>query len=981
MKEFEKKHLSSWEELPLGDKVNRVRELMRFGVEKVSLFERLEIAVLLLDSAEIARSEQELVEAKSALKAAHGLLQEYKWNELEPVFDRLLVELARVNYYLGEFDEAEMHLDLLIENGRNPQWRFEAFELKIIVNNHLGRYKKSLMLLEEVLHELGLELPLGTDAVSFQINRLQGQIKQELQDLPVLAESEVQAQSRILKLLYIGGMAIHHTSDLLMTWAALQIVIRSRLINLPSVRSLGLVSYGRMKVIAGEIEEGFDLGLHGLNLNSSIGDIQYRCRVLGVFGFYILPWKESFQKSNGLLLEGMEVARKSGDLIGLYILKTHLFNLHFLSGKPIQELLGFDFKESYVGMELTYYITHYQKELIRYVVGESAFLSLPKQEARGMAAKLTLQEETFYRHYVLARYYFLFGYYKQALRSAKLADQNRKLQEGSPLVPANLALRAFSLTQNWSNLSDQEQMEELEWLLNTQKDFDTWASKASDNFSSTSFLLQAELARITSVPYQDVEAMYISAIQLAQENLYQKALSHELFGKYYLGIGQKGSASTHLQHALYFYHEWGAVRKTEQLTRQFAFLIREELKPKRGLDLETILYELAGEIHATQISQTLMALLMRVSASSRAMIQWVDPEGMLKVFDQKQLMDLPLLSKEKVDEETLVSYFQISHRNKTPLIFNHLSATQDDELGKISRQGILSCLFFPVGFSENQTMIVYLESCFDSEAYTAEIIRWVGIVARQGGVILDNARNYENTLRLNEEIRQEMMERQKLLELIEKQKDAHIQDLIRVQEYERERIAGDLHDSLGSQLSTLKLNLAHLFEQYQEEDLLPKSQKALQKLDEAIDDVRRIAHHMSPVSLKKFGLASGLQTMIESFGVNSQIKAELQILGFEERLDSQLELTLYRICQELVHNVLRHSRADEFRLQLINHGSSLNISIEDNGVGMEKSKDQWGMGLLGIETKVQMLGGTMQIESQSQMGCLVMVDIPVLEKI
>src|SRR5690606_30924589 len=109
-------------------------------------------------------------------------------------------------------------------------------------------------------------------------------------------------------------------------------------------------------------------------------------------------------------------------------------------------------------------------------------------------------------------------------------------------------------------------------------------------------------------------------------------------------------------------------------------------------------------------------------------------------------------------------------------------------------------------------MVVYLESQFDSNAYSEDILRWIRIVSRQGGVILDNARNFENTFRLNEEVQKKMEEKQALMTLLEKQKDSHIRDLIKVQEYERERIAGELHDSLGSQLSTLKLNLTHIFE-------------------------------------------------------------------------------------------------------------------------------------------------------------------------
>ncbi|WP_166669854.1 AAA family ATPase [Algoriphagus zhangzhouensis] len=936
--------------------------------------EKERIIKLMVQVAKIQREEHSFSQAKGFLTTARDLLKGEKWTDKGDLIGHVWLERARVEYYMGEFDVAEILLDELLEQNRDSQLRFLAFELKIIVNNHLGRYRKSVFILTEILNELGLRLPSVQEQIEEEIRRLEIGIASDA--LPEKSTKvEIGNQSKILQLLYNGGMALHHTSDLLMTWAALQIISRSQIIDQPNVRSLGLVSFGRMKIISGQIEEGFDLGLHGLNLNNSIGDIQYRSRVLGVFGFYILPWKEGYHLSYPLLEEGMAAARKSGDQIAYYINKTHLFNLHFLSGKPIEDLLKFDFKESYVGMELTYYITHYQKELFRYISGRSPFLSLPKQEARGLAARLTLQEEKFYRNYVLARYYFMFGYYSQAIESSSIAEQNQKLQEGSPLVPANLILKALAITQNWANLG-KERVDEMDWLDSFYQMISSWNDKSPSNFASHFWLLKAELGRIKSIDFKEVEDAYIHAIQGARDNVYQKAICHELFAKFYLENKNIVSASTHLQHAMFHYHQWGATRKIEQLVRQYAFIIPKKSQKRESLDIENILFELAGEIHSIQIARTLMVLLMRISASTKSMILWVNPDGDLQAFHHDSLLNFEE-NQEEDSWRVLSELFRMVHRTKKPLVLNQLEKHLNyPELDSILKKGVKSSLFFPVGFSENHTMVVYMESQFDSNAYSEDILRWIRIVSRQGGVILDNARNFENTLRLNEEVQKKMEEKQALMTLLEKQKDSHIKDLIKVQEYERERIAGELHDSLGSQLSTLKLNLTHIFDSSGKDSFKSEGLKSLKKLDEAIDEVRRIAHHMSPVSLKRFGLELALQALLEPLSQQTTIQTELQILGLEERLEAQLELAVYRICQELIQNVLKHSKAEYLRLQIIRHFDSVNISIEDNGVGIQKSKEEWGMGLLGIETKVQMLNGEFQIESQPGKGCLVMIDIP-----
>jgi hypothetical protein len=167
----------------------------------------------------------------------------------------------------------------------------------------------------------------------------------------------------IIKLLYIGGMGLHHTSDVLMRWAALQIMLRPVKNNVSVVKAIGYVSYGRMLIISGDIEKGYEFGVKGVGINNELNDVSMRCRVYGVFAFYIQPWKKAFSESKILLNEAMRAGGEAGDLIGMYILKTHTLNLHLIAGLPLKGLSQWNFDESYPGTELTYYITLYQKIL------------------------------------------------------------------------------------------------------------------------------------------------------------------------------------------------------------------------------------------------------------------------------------------------------------------------------------------------------------------------------------------------------------------------------------------------------------------------------------------------------------------------------------------------------------------------------------------------------------------------------------------
>ncbi|MBN3581900.1 AAA family ATPase [Algoriphagus aestuarii] len=944
--------------------------------------DKIQSAAFILEVAKIQKSEQAYSQAKVFLNAALALLKGLRWEEAGMVLFQAHLESARIEYLLGEYDLAEIKLDYLIENLIALNLRSEAFELKIIINNHLGRYRKAVAILQEILDELGLVIPSLASDLANQIQDLQVHVETHA-DIPLrlFQDQHLENQEAVLRLLYVGGMALHHTSEKLMTWAALQLILRSRYFELPKVSAIGYVSYARMQVISGNITGGYELGNKGVTLNANMNDLQYRCRVLGVFAFYIQPWKRPFEESRPLLIEGMEAGRKSGDVIGLYILKTHLFNLHFISGKPLSELLGYDFKESYPGMELTYYITHYQKELIRYLTTESPFLALPKQEPGGLAAKLTLQEELFYRNYILARYYFLFGYFDLARISAYSADQNKKLQQGSPLVPANTMILSLSITQNWQNFTGEEKKENLSCLEHTLQELSSWYHHASLNYGSDFWLLRAEVSRITGQSEANIIQEYKEAISCAGENLYQTAICHELLGKYYLTKKNFFSASDHFRESVNFFERWGARRKVRQLVRQYSFLFEKEIKVRNPLDVENILRELGGEMDANLILTKLLTILLRVSASSGASIQLMENQGQLKNIKELQLLDILRQVKDPENAIDLSSLFLMAYRTKSPLVFKKLGEDSGfPELKILKNSGIKSFMIFPVGISESLTMLIYLESKFVEANYTDEIVRWVRIISSQGGIILENARIYEKSLLLNEEVKQEVEKKEALMSLLEEQKNTHFKDLFRVQEHERERIAGDLHDSLGSQLSTIKIRLANLFEKSEESTLVKEGHDALHKLDEAIAEVRRIAHHMSPVSLRKFGLSSALQSLIEDISESTSIQAELQILGIEDRLEEQIELTVYRICQELLQNIIKHSQADRLRLQLINHQDFLNITVEDNGVGIQKDRVNWGMGLLGIETKVQMLNGTFSIESQPKNGCLLVIDFPIGNK-
>jgi signal transduction histidine kinase len=882
-----------------------------------------------------------------------------------------LLEQARLKYQLGEFDLAEIQLDHFLEHIKDVYLRTKAFGLKVVVNTHLGRYKKAIEILKEGLQELHLELPLQDDVLNREVVVLRQQLEEHGPDSDKPLQMRLD-QEAIVKLLYVGGMSLHHTSDVLMTWAALQIIHRSGDPVVFAEKAIGYVSYGRMQIIADDIDKGYDLGLKALEVNNALDDISLRCRVYGVFAFYIQPWKKAFHASMEFIHKAREAGKISGDFIGSYILNTHHLNLHLLSGLPLQDILNIAFEETHPEVELTYYITHYQKNLIRFLIGESPIFTIPRIQPSWLAARFTIQEEKFYRNYVWARYYLLFGYYELAERAAHHADENRKLQEGSHLVPANYMIWFLAITQNWRNYKPARQ-EKLRPILNhILSKMTLWRQHAMENYDSYWWLLNAELLRIDD-KHELALSYYRKAQQTAGTNIYHSATIAECLAKYLLTRdGNRSNALQYLLEAKRLYRQWGAVAKVNQ--QYGAVLFEKYFAP--DVNIEMIQHELSGDLEIESLVKRLMVLFLRISGSTAVAIDSVEGNEEFKQLGYCFLLHGPQPYTEERSGWIPRDKFIYSYRSSKPEIVNRLSRDTFDDFARA--RGVLSYIVLPVTIRDNQTLIIYLESVLASDWYTEEIMKWIRITANQGAVTIENARTHEMTLKLNQDIRQQMVEKERMAIEIQDQKDLHLQEIVQTQNNERKRIAGDLHDSIGSMLSSVKMRLNSLQEDFSRNnpDKASRFDDTVKLLDQAVQEVRRIAHNMLPVALSRFGLKASLHTFVDQIKVAERLDVDIQIFGLERRLHEDLETAIYRICQELVQNVIKHADATMLRIQIIDHSDTVNLIVEDNGKGLLVDEVNAGLGFSTIESKIKLFKGTFSIESQPGKGTMVLVDIP-----
>jgi len=207
--------------------------------------------------------------------------------------------------------------------------------------------------------------------------------------------------------------------------------------------------------------------------------------------------------------------------------------------------------------------------------------------------------------------------------------------------------------------------------------------------------------------------------------------------------------------------------------------------------------------------------------------------------------------------------------------------------------------------------------------------------------------------------------------------------MIEGQEEERKRIASDLHDRLGSMLATVKLLFSSLdtkIDKAQDENT-KQYERANTLLDEACSEVRRISHNLSTGMVMSFGLVPALQELCDSVDQSGLIKCRLMTYGMSERLDQSVETGVYRIVQELFSNILKHAKAQHIVVQLNHVESSLNITVEDDGVGfnVEEKKQSGGMGLKNLSKRAEQLNGLYNVDSHPGKGTISIIEIPILK--
>src|SRR6186713_3446273 len=224
---------------------------------------------------------------------------------------------------------------------------------------------------------------------------------------------------------------------------------------------------------------------------------------------------------------------------------------------------------------------------------------------------------------------------------------------------------------------------------------------------------------------------------------------------------------------------------------------------------------------------------------------------------------------------------------------------------------------------------------------------------------------------------------QKLQKMEEEQQKILLDASIRLQEEERQRLAADLHDDAGPLLATARLYLNENLVNQDKVNQLQSIFQARQIIDDTIQLIRNISHDLMPPTLKNFGLESAINDLFQKISGSGTVNASQRFHDYKDRLKPEKELLVFRIVQELINNILKHSNSSFIHLTQNSHGDSFLLRIHHDGRGIVQAdfeklnKSNIGLGLKNISSRLRVANGSIFFEKDSsQTYYKVSIEIP-----
>jgi signal transduction histidine kinase len=245
----------------------------------------------------------------------------------------------------------------------------------------------------------------------------------------------------------------------------------------------------------------------------------------------------------------------------------------------------------------------------------------------------------------------------------------------------------------------------------------------------------------------------------------------------------------------------------------------------------------------------------------------------------------------------------------------------------------------------------------------------------------------KDLLLTNEKLQQEIEERKRVeqqLRASERQLRSLSYQLMTAQEKERKRISRELHDELGQSLTIIKMRLRFIQENLSHDQVILREEceNSMIYINQVIENMRRLSQDLSPSVLEDLGLTVALRWVVSNFAKNGTIQMAQDIMNIDQLLPVDSQIILYRVLQETLTNIGKHSGAAHVSVAIREQDGEITFYVEDDGKGFNMGPSPTGrttpigLGLKTMDERVRMLGGTLNVWSQEGKGTRIAFSIP-----
>jgi signal transduction histidine kinase len=194
-----------------------------------------------------------------------------------------------------------------------------------------------------------------------------------------------------------------------------------------------------------------------------------------------------------------------------------------------------------------------------------------------------------------------------------------------------------------------------------------------------------------------------------------------------------------------------------------------------------------------------------------------------------------------------------------------------------------------------------------------------------------------------------------------------------VKEKDLTRISQYLHDNIGAEISAMRYELEALRNNPNPSVALDR---IIAKSSFIANEVRNASHNLSPLMLERFGLKESVAQFLTQINSTTPCNFQLDVIGDLIEIDKNLNIVLFQIIQECIQNILKHAQANNTIIQILNEPNSIQLFVEDDGVGFDQESVQYGLGLDSIKKLVELKNGVFKIVSEKSKGVKIYVELP-----